>query len=609
MERVVIFDSATAVRGLGALKIFPLRAGETTLGTLVCGTRRRDGLPDAAQAELGMLALQAAAAIARTTLYEQAERLATTDGLTGLMSRRALAAQLTARVREAQRYRRPLSLLLVDVDHFKKVNDTHGHPAGDAVLRGVAAVARAQARETDVVARYGGEEMALVLPETDAAGARAIAERLREAVEPTALYKFKDNNVIIPIYVVEEIDKFKRDLSELGRNARQVSRDLDAFRAEGGSLSEGVPLDGGGSLRVLFTQKELPRELMNGHLADNRILALAADIKDREPNLRCVFVSKDVNLRIRADALGLPSEDYRNDKIENPEVYMGVREVEASRAEIDSFYAQGELTVPEAIAGTVCPNEFALLKDRDAASHTPLAKYNAAKGKFVPLMKSLKEGAWGLRPRNKEQSFALDLLLNEEIKLVTIVGKAGTGKTLLAIAAGLQKTMEEQVYQKMLVSRPVFPLGKDIGYLPGSVEEKLNPWMQPIYDNVEFLMGLSRADKKAGRSYKELVDLGLVAIEPLTYIRGRSIPNQYIVVDEAQNLTPHEVKTIITRVGDNTKIVLTGDPYQIDNPYVDSTSNGLVHVVNKFKHERLAGHITLTKGERSALAELASNVL
>src|SRR5216683_2018172 len=427
--------------------------------------------------------------------------------------------------------------------------------------------------------------------------------------DPSALYKFKDNNVIVPIYVVEEIDKFKRDLSELGRNARQVSRDLDAFRSEGGSLTEGVPLEGGGTLRVLFTQKELPRELMNGHLADNRILALATDIKDREPNLRCVFVSKDVNLRIRADALGLPSEDYRNDKIENPEVYMGVREVEASRGEIDSFYAHGELPLPEAIAGTVCPNEFALLKDREASSHTALAKYNAAKGKFVPLLKSLKEGAWGLRPRNKEQSFALDLLLNDEIKLVTIVGKAGTGKTLLAIAAGLQKTMEEQVFQKMLVSRPVFPLGKDIGYLPGSVEEKLNPWMQPIYDNVEFLMGLSRADKKAGRSYKELVDLGLVAIEPLTYIRGRSIPNQYIIVDEAQNLTPHEVKTIITRVGDNTKIVLTGDPYQIDNPYVDSTNNGLIHVVNKFRSERLAGHITLTKGERSALAELASNVL
>jgi len=426
--------------------------------------------------------------------------------------------------------------------------------------------------------------------------------------DPRALFQFKDNNVIIPIYVVEEIDKFKRDLSELGRNARQVSRDLDAVREENGSLTEGVPLESGGTLRVLFTERELPRELMNQHIADNRILALAMDVKEREPNLRCVFVTKDINLRIRADALGLVTEDYENDKIENPEVYMGVRELEVGKGDIDDFYARGELAPPDGVNG-VYPNEFALLKDRNAPNHTALSKYSAQKGRFVPLLKSLKEGAWGLRPRNKEQSFALDLLLNDEIKLVTIVGKAGTGKTLLAIAAGLQKTMEEQVYQKMLVSRPVFPLGKDIGFLPGTVEEKLNPWMQPIYDNVEFLMGLSRADKKAGRSYKELIDLGLVAIEPLTYIRGRSIPNQYIVVDEAQNLTPHEVKTIITRVGDNTKIVLTGDPYQIDNPYVDSTSNGLVHVVNKFKHERLAGHITLTKGERSALAELASNVL
>jgi len=426
--------------------------------------------------------------------------------------------------------------------------------------------------------------------------------------DPRALFLFKDNNVIVPIYVVEEIDKFKRDLSELGRNARQVSRDLDAFREEGGSLTEGVMLEGGGMLRVMFTQRELPRELMNGHLVDNRILALAIDVKEREPGTKCVFITKDINLRIRADALGLQCEDYKNDKIESSELYMGVREIAVDKSDIDHFYEHGELPLAEDMAG-VCPNEFALLKDREAPTHTALAKYNPNKGRFVPLLRSLKEGAWGLRPRNKEQSFALDLLLNDEIKLVTIVGKAGTGKTLLAIAAGLHKVMEEQVLQKMLVSRPVFPLGKDIGYLPGSVEEKLNPWMQPIYDNVEFLMGLSRADKKAGRSYRELIDLGMVAIEPLTYIRGRSIPNQYIIVDEAQNLTPHEVKTIITRVGDNTKIVLTGDPYQIDNPYVDATNNGLIHVVNKFKNEKLAGHITLTKGERSALAELASNVL
>jgi len=238
-----------------------------------------------------------------------------------------------------------------------------------------------------------------------------------------------------------------------------------------------------------------------------------------------------------------------------------------------------------------------------------VGKYSAAKQAFVQLIKTPKEGVWGIRPRNKEQSFALDLLLNDEVRLVTIVGKAGTGKTLLAIAAGLQKTMEDGVYQKLLVSRPIFPLGRDIGYLPGSVEEKLNPWMQPIFDNVEYLMNLSRSEKKAGRGYHELLDLGILEIEPLTYIRGRSIPNQYIIVDEAQNLTPHEVKTIITRAGDGTKIVLTGDPYQIDNPYVDQTNNGLIHVVNKFRSERLAGHITLSKGERSPLAELAANLL
>jgi PhoH-like ATPase len=258
---------------------------------------------------------------------------------------------------------------------------------------------------------------------------------------------------------------------------------------------------------------------------------------------------------------------------------------------------------------TLSPNEFVLLKDAQNPSHAAMARMHAGKGKVVPLLRPSKEGVWGIRARNMEQSYTLDLLLNDEIKLVTIVGKAGTGKTLLAIAAGLHKTTEEGNYQKLLVSRPIFPLGRDIGYLPGDVEQKLNPWMQPIFDNVEFLMNLSRADKKAGRGYHELLDLGILEIEPLTYIRGRSIPNQFIIVDEAQNLTPHEVKTIITRVGDGTKIILTGDPFQIDNPYVDSTTNGLVHVVNRFKQERISGHITMTKGERSALAELAANLL
>jgi len=253
-------------------------------------------------------------------------------------------------------------------------------------------------------------------------------------------------------------------------------------------------------------------------------------------------------------------------------------------------------------------NQYLLLRDRENSSHTALGRYDAP-NKRVSHIRKLREGVWGIRPRNKEQHYAMDLLLNDDVKLVTLVGKAGTGKTMLAIAAGLQKVVEEQLYSKLLVSRPIFPLGRDVGYLPGTIEEKLNPWMQPIYDNVEYLMGLSKGERKSGRSYQELIDMGFIEIEPLTYIRGRSIPNQFIIVDEAQNLTPHEVKTIITRVGDGTKIVLTGDPFQIDNPYVDSTSNGLVHVVNRFKQERIAGHITMTKGERSALAELAANLL
>jgi PhoH-like ATPase len=425
--------------------------------------------------------------------------------------------------------------------------------------------------------------------------------------DPRSIYSFGDNTVIVPIYVIEELDSFKKDLSELGRNARMVARYLDSFRAEG-SLAEGVPMGNGGLIRVAFTERELPASLANGQLMDNRILATAIDIKIKEPKTLNFFITKDTNLRIRADALGLVAEDYDTERVEISELYSGFTEILVESDLVDQMYKpSAEVSLPE--PDQLFPNQFVLLKDAANPSHTAMGRFNGEKKKLVPLLRTGKDGVWGVRPRNMEQSYTLDLLLNDEIRLVTIVGKAGTGKTLMAIAAGLQKTTEETVYQKLLVSRPIFPLGRDIGYLPGDVEQKLNPWMQPIFDNVEFLMNLSRADKKAGRGYHELIDLGILEIEPLTYIRGRSIPNQFIIVDEAQNLTPHEVKTIITRVGDNTKIVLTGDPFQIDNPYVDSTNNGLVHVVNRFKNERIAGHITMTKGERSVLAELAANLL
>ena len=380
---------------------------------------------------------------------------------------------------------------------------------------------------------------------------------------------------------------------------------LDKLRNEG-SLVEGVKTEKGGRITIAFTAREVPPEFFaEGHKADNRILATALDQQAKNKGTPTVFVTKDVNLRIRADALGLKVEDYEADKTDVFEHYTGVVELDGNGEEIDTFYRQGFLNnlQPE-----WNPNQFVLLRNRDNASHTALGKVDIDRQRIEPILR-LKDGMWGVRPRNKEQSFAADLLMNDNIKLVTLIGKAGTGKTLLAIAAGLQKVAEENVYQRMLVSRPIFPLGKDIGYLPGDVQEKLSPWMQPIYDNVEFLMGLSQKDKKSGRGYHELLDMGIVEIEPLTYIRGRSIPNQYMIVDEAQNLTPHEAKTILTRAGDKTKIVLTGDPYQIDNPYVDATNNGLVYIVNHFRKERIAGHVTMHKGERSELAELSANLL
>jgi PhoH-like ATPase len=423
--------------------------------------------------------------------------------------------------------------------------------------------------------------------------------------DPRAITQFADNEVVIPIFVIEEIDNFKKEASELGRNAREVARLLDRLREDGARLSDGAPLPNGGRLRVASAARSVPTTLRESQIADYLILMVALDVRDANKGEPTIFVTKDVNLRIRADSLGLTSMDFEAERIDIDELYSGMIELPVTAADVDAFYSQNTLDLAQS---NLKANQYVLLRDRDTPSHSALGRFDGNTKKLVPLRK-IKEGIWGIRPRNKEQHCALDLLLAEDIKLVTLVGKAGTGKTMLAIAAGLQKVVEEQQYSKMLVSRPIFPLGRDVGYLPGDIEEKLNPWMQPIYDNVEYLMGLSKSERKSGRSYQELIDMGFIEIEPLTYIRGRSIPNQFIIIDEAQNLTPHEVKTIITRVGEQTKIILTGDPYQIDNPYVDATSNGLTTVVERFKGEAMAGHVTLSKGERSALAELASNIL
>ncbi len=444
--------------------------------------------------------------------------------------------------------------------------------------------------------------------------------------DPGALGRFEDNNIVIPIEVVAEIDRFKRDPAEKGRNAREVSRLLDDLRAKG-NLADGVPLDGqGGTLKVVFCRGEtlatLPPELKGGN-GDNNILAVALEqqqleavIGDQPP---VVLVTKDTNLRIKADAVGLIAQDYTSDRVDIADLYPGFRELWVSAEQMDLVRLAPGLEIEGLeLEQPLQPNEGVTLIDQSQPNHTLLARHNAASATLQPLQRLGKARLGRIQARNREQSFALDLLLDPAVQLVTLVGKAGTGKTLLALAAGLNQVADERLYERMLVTRPVISLGKELGFLPGDVEEKMGPWMQPIIDNLDFLLGGDEHQKGSGSrggsrqprsSWGDLKAMGLLEVEAISYIRGRSIPGQYMVVDEAQNLTPHEVKTIVTRVGEGTKIVLTGDPYQIDNPYVDAESNGLTWLVERFKGQTLAGHVTLQRGERSELAELAANLL
>ncbi len=428
--------------------------------------------------------------------------------------------------------------------------------------------------------------------------------------DPQCIFRFDDNVVVVPITVLEEMDRFKKDLTEIGRNARQFSRYLDQFRKRG-SLTHGVELPKKGTLIVdLFRDSEnyLPHH-MSHEKNDHRILAVALKIRHDRPNIPVIFVTKDVNLRVKADALGINSVDFEPSRVTIEELYSGLFQFDVPGDVVENFNQLKRFPMKEK---GLHPNAFVVLRDQHKADHTALGRYSAATEEIIPL-KVPNDGVWGIKPRNAEQAFVLDALLDDNVSLVSLVGKAGTGKTLLALACGLQKTIDEGKYQKLLVSRPIFPLGKDIGYLPGEIEEKLNPWMQPIFDNVDYIVSFSQGEKPqkrpARRAWQELINQGMLHIEPLTYIRGRSLAYQYLIVDEAQNLTPHEIKTIITRAGEGTKVVLTGDCYQIDNPYIDSSNNGLTYVVERFKNESISAHVTLTKGERSQLAELATNLL
>ena len=442
---------------------------------------------------------------------------------------------------------------------------------------------------------------------------------------PQSIFKFEEHEVVIPLTVIEELDKFKKNNDETGRNARQVVRSLDKLRSFG-HLFEGVTWnEQGGSIRVARSERIAGEPSLELEKNDNLILGVAAALNAR--GLRTIFITKDINARVKCDALGISCEDFEADRVDADWLYSGYCTMQVPTDVIDALYQERQLSrasLQEYEARTpdgepircdaLVPAQFVILADRDDPGHTGLARVLGNTGHLIPVTGPRKP-VYGIMARNVQQTMALDLLLDDDVKLVTLIGPAGTGKTLLAIAAGMQKVLKEERLDKLLVARPIMPLGRDIGYLPGDKDEKLSMWMQPIFDNVSYLLstrsgGSGEAESKsAEQRMDQLMATGKLVMEPLTYIRGRSIPHQFMIVDEAQNLSPHEVKTIVSRVGDGTKIVLCGDIGQIDNPYLDAASNGLAHAIERMKGQAIAGHVTLSKTERSELASLAAEVL
>ncbi|MFC5712304.1 PhoH family protein [Thalassorhabdus alkalitolerans] len=425
--------------------------------------------------------------------------------------------------------------------------------------------------------------------------------------DPRAIFQFEEHEVVIPAVVLEEVDSKKRYMDEIGRNARHVSKILDGLRGKG-KLHEGVGTQGGGRVRVELNHRSFKclKETFAEMTNDNRILAVAKNLQNEVQGQKTVvIVSKDALVRVKADALGIIAEDFLSDRVvEYDNIYSGHLRTKVPAEVLNKYYKDQSLAVSEIGKDILRPHEFVVLKDILGGSASAVGKADETGKVIRPFLTELDQ-VWGIKPRNVEQKMALELLLRQDIPLVTLTGKAGTGKTLLSLAAGLLQTEDLGRYNKLLVARPVVPVGKDIGFLPGEKEEKLRPWMQPVYDNLEFLFNT----KKPGEIDQILAGMGSIQVEALTYIRGRSIPDQFIIIDEAQNLTKHEVKTILTRVGEGSKIVLMGDPAQIDHPYLDELNNGLAYVVETFKSQRESGHVKLEKGERSGLAQLAADLL
>ena len=420
--------------------------------------------------------------------------------------------------------------------------------------------------------------------------------------DPEAMTQFPHHRVMIPLPVLEELDKMKHLPNELGRNARAVFRFLDSLRTtEGeGNLHSGVKLTNGTVITILLECQPQKKQHLITTVSDNRIIMAALLLQ--EMGHTAVFVSKDFAARVKAEALGIEAEDYENLKFSYDTLSSDIDEHETSKHNIDLFFKDGGL-VPSDDIPTPNHNSYMILRSPENSS--AVCCYSLRSQKLEPLVTY--KDIWGITPRNVEQKCAIDLLLREDIKLVALVGPAGTGKTLLALACGLKKAFDNDTYARILISRPVVPLGRDIGYLPGTKEEKLFHWMQPIHDNLEFLCSTSSHDPSDTLQW--VLDSKKIELEAVTYIRGRSLPKMYIIIDEAQNLTPHEVKTIVSRAGEGTKVILTGDATQIDNPYLDKDSNGLTYAIGKFEKHPLFGQIFLNRTERSELAAAAAELL
>lgn len=426
--------------------------------------------------------------------------------------------------------------------------------------------------------------------------------------DPNSIFSFEDNEVVIPAVVLEEVDSKKRYMDEVGQNARRVSRLIDGLRSKG-KLHEKITLESKGTLRIELNHRSFHelQEIFIEKTNDNRILAVAKNLsleEETKPHGRpVILVSKDVLVRVKADAIGLQAEDFLSDRVlQNEDIDNGYHELYIPTEQLNTFYKQSQLPLKEVTSAPLNPHQFVIMKGNEGGSALGMLDQKAENVKRLIYDQ---EHVWGIRPKNVQQTMALELLLRRDIPLVTLIGKAGTGKTLLALAAGLMQTEDLGMFKKLIVARSIVPVGKDLGYLPGEKEEKLRPWMQPIYDNLEFLFNT----KKPGELDAILAGIGSIQVEALTYIRGRSIPDQFIIIDEAQNLTKHEVKTLLTRVGEGSKIVLMGDPEQIDHPYLDSLNNGLTYVIERFKGQQISGHVKLVKGERSGLAQLAADLL